>query len=178
TRCPSVFAVVPADRRKLLGSAYELRLYCEEPGAWHRLPDGRGCYPITESAEWLRRFRPYLEYLVSVLKHAAPLVGPVLGMGMDTVNAHLAADCAAMKEVIAQIPTQARYQDEVGGIPADLHPVAHAGTDADFRMLEAMLARLDPERGWGGLSRMTTPEGLTLHLCAEHLAHYRAPSRF
>ncbi|MGH3620902.1 MAG: COR domain-containing protein, partial [Sciscionella sp.] len=35
TRCPSVFTVVPADRRKLLGSAYELRLYCEEPGAWH-----------------------------------------------------------------------------------------------------------------------------------------------
>jgi hypothetical protein len=33
-RCPSVFAVVPV-KKKLTGSAYELRLYCEEPGAWH-----------------------------------------------------------------------------------------------------------------------------------------------
>lgn len=178
TRCPSVFTVVPASRRKLLGSAYELRLYCEEPGSWHPLPDERGRYPITESAAWLRRFRPYLEHLVSVLKHAAPLVGPVLGMTMDTVNAHLAADCAAMKEVISQIPSQLRYKDEgykdgVGGVAADLEPSAHAGTDADFRSLEAMLVQLDPDRGWGGLSRMATPEGLILFLCAEHLARYR-----
>lgn len=31
-RCPSVFT-------KITGSAYELCLYREEPGAWHRLPE-------------------------------------------------------------------------------------------------------------------------------------------
>lgn len=36
-----------------------------------------------------------------------------------------------------------------------------------------MLSKLDPERRWGGLSRMTTPEGLTLYLCPQHLAVYR-----
>jgi internalin A len=78
--CPSVFAVVPATRRRLVGSAYELRLYCEEPGAWHRLPEPQGCYPITEPSEWLRKLGPYLQYLLTVLKHAAPLAGPILGM--------------------------------------------------------------------------------------------------
>lgn len=32
-RCPGVFAVVPSTRRRLVSSAYELRLCCEEPGA-------------------------------------------------------------------------------------------------------------------------------------------------
>jgi hypothetical protein len=36
-----------------------------------------------------------------------------------------------------------------------------------------MLAKLDPDEGWGGLSRFDTPEGLTLYLCEEHLAQYR-----
>jgi hypothetical protein len=28
---------------------------------------------------------------------------------------------------------------------------------------------------WGGLSRTTTPEGLTLYLCDHHVAQYRQP---
>ena len=95
-RCPSVFAVVPTTRRRLaglVGSAYELRLYCEEPGAWHRLPEPQGCYPITEPSEWLRKLGPYLQYLLTILKHAAPLAGPILGMSVDELDQHLNADC-------------------------------------------------------------------------------------
>jgi hypothetical protein len=173
-RCPSVFAVVPTTRRRLAGSTYELRLYCEEPGAWHRLPEPQGCYPITEPSEWLRKFGPYLQHLLTVLKHAAPLAGPILGMSVDKLDQHLKADCDLMKELVSQTPTQLRYKDELPGInPADPAPSAHATNEADFRVLEAMLKKLDPDRVWGGLCRITTPEGLALYLCPHHVAAYQ-----
>jgi internalin A len=163
-RCPSVFAVVPTTRRRLTGSAYELRLYCEEPGAWHRLPEPQGCYPITEPSEWLRKLGPYLQHLLTVLKHAAPLAGPILGMSVDKLDQHLKADCDLMKELVSQAPTQLHYKDELHGIyPADPSPSAQATNEADFRVLEAMLTKLDPDLVWGGLCRITTPEGLTLY---------------
>jgi hypothetical protein len=178
-RCPSIFAVVPVTQRRftlmrLAGQTYELHLYCEEPGAWHRLPEPAGCYPVTEPAEWLRRYGPYLHHLLTVLKHAAPLAGPVLGMSVDKLDEHLKADCDLMKELISQVPAELRYQYELRGAgAAGARPSAHAASDADFRALEAMLTTLDPNRGWGGLSRHTTPEGLTLYLCDQHLATYR-----
>ncbi|HEV2783125.1 MAG TPA: hypothetical protein VGX25_27400 [Actinophytocola sp.] len=175
TRCPSVFAVVPAGRRRLAGSAYELHLYCEEPGAWHRLPEPQGVYPITQPAEWFRKLGPYLQNLIKVLKHAAPLAGPVLGVAIGTLDAQLKADCDLMKELANQLPSQLRHKDELRD--AEPAPAAHAVTDADFRALEAMLTKLDPDRAWGGLSRTTTPEGLTLYLCDHHLAQYRQPGQ-
>lgn len=35
-----------------------------------------------------------------------------------------------------------------------------------------MLTELDPQRRWGGLSRIDTPEGLALYLCRDHVAPY------
>ncbi|HEX5405781.1 MAG TPA: COR domain-containing protein [Pseudonocardiaceae bacterium] len=171
-RCPSVFAVVPADRRSLTGSAFEIHLYCEEPGAWHRLPDARGVYPVTQPKEWFVKLGPYLQHLIRVLKHAAPLAGPVLGVAVGVLDDQLKADCELMAELAEQLPKDVRRDRELPGSPSS-GPEVHASTDADFRMLKAMLARLDPTEGWGGLSRFDTPEGLTLYLCDEHLAQYR-----
>ncbi|MGH3831939.1 MAG: leucine-rich repeat domain-containing protein [Pseudonocardiaceae bacterium] len=172
--CPSVFAVVPATRRRFAGSAYELRLYCEEPGAWHRLPEPHGCYPITEPSEWLRKLGPYLQQLLKILKLAAPLAGPILGMSVDKLDQHLKSDCDLMKELVSQAPTRLRYKDELPGInPTDSSPSTHATNEADFRVLEAMLTKIDPDRIWGGLCRTSTPEGLTLYLCPYHLATYQ-----
>lgn len=55
-------------------------------------------------------------------------------------------------------------------------PAARAANEADDRTLLAMLTKLDPGRSWGGPSRTMTPEGLTLYLCAEHVAGYRQPA--
>lgn len=174
-RCPSIVALVPITRNRVAervaGSAYELRLYCEEPGAWHRLPEPEGCYRVTEPADWLRKFGPYLQYLLTVLKHAAPLVGPVLGVSVDKLDEQLKADCDLMTELVAQAPAQLRHQDELPRA-LDVRPTAHATSDSDFRALQTMLSELDPHSVWGGLSRYTTPEGLTLYLCREHLAAY------
>jgi internalin A len=174
-RCPSVFAVVPADRRKITGSVYELHLYCEEPGAWHRLPDGAGVYPVTQPWDWLVTLGPYLQHLITVLKHAAPLVGPVLGVAVGELNDQLKSDVDLMKELAGQLPRDPPI-DRERPEPTGANPSARAATDADFRALRAMLTKLDPTETWGGLSRLTTPEGLTLYLCREHLAHYRRPA--
>ena len=37
-RCLSIFTIIPAKRRAT-GTTFELRLYCEEPGAWHPWPE-------------------------------------------------------------------------------------------------------------------------------------------
>jgi hypothetical protein len=109
-----------------------------------------------------------------MLRHAAPLAAPILGMTVDTLDQHLKADCDLMKELVSQAPAQLTYNDELRGMnPTGPDPSARATNDADFRVLESMLLKLDPDRVWGGLSRTTTPEGLTLYLCRDHLAAYR-----
>jgi internalin A len=176
TRCPSVFAIVPL-KTKLTGATYELRLYCEEPGAWHRLPEPAGCYPIAQPAEWLRKLGPYVHHLLKALKHAAPLVGPVLGIAVEKLDEQVKADVDLMKELVNQLPDEITHKPEpTKPDGADPTPTARAVNDADYRALEAMLTKLDSNRTWGGLSRTVTPEGLTLYLCPDHVATYRRPA--
>jgi Leucine-rich repeat (LRR) protein len=173
TKCPSVFAVRPVRKSRIRGATYELSLYCEEPGSWHPLPDDAGVYQISQSPAWLRTMGPYLRELVLVLKHAAPLAGPVLGATVEHLTEHMKADLEAMAKIVEQIPavelpgesplTQPRQPDG---------PAGRAVNEAGFRALERWLTELDPDRHWGGLSRVTTPEGLTLYLCRDHAAPY------
>ncbi|RSM83859.1 GTPase [Kibdelosporangium aridum] len=163
TRCPSVFALVQLKKRN-----FELHLYCEEPGAWHRLPEPEGVYAIKQPYEWVRKFGPHLQRVLKVLKYTAPLAGPVLGITVDQLSQQLKADCDLMKELVSRAPETFRTETHRG----DEIPSARAEHDADFRALEAMLLELDEKRVWGGLSRTTTPEGLTLYLCSEHRKAY------
>ena len=176
-RCPSVFTIIPVKSRRT-GTTSEIRLYCEEPGAWHPLPGTAGRYEVNEPAEWLRKIRPHLSKLLTVLKHAAPLAGPVLGMTVAHVSERLQAEVNAMTELVDQIPELSRIPDPLDkdGRP-EPGPVVHATTEADFRALESVLLKLDPDRTWGGLSRTVTPEELTLYLCREHSEAYRRAVR-
>jgi Leucine-rich repeat (LRR) protein len=176
-RCPSVFAVVPV-KASVTSAHYEIRLYCEQPGAVHPLAGDDGRYPVTEPAEWLRKLRPHLRQLLTVLKHAAPLAGPVLGMAVGHVSDRLGAELDAMKEVVDQIPEFSRDVD-LPGMEGELGRGIElaVSSEADFRALEGLLLKLDPDRRWGGLSRTVTPEGLTLYLCREHADGYRRPVR-
>uniref|UniRef100_UPI003D726B4A COR domain-containing protein n=1 Tax=Nonomuraea jabiensis TaxID=882448 RepID=UPI003D726B4A len=172
-RCPSVFSLTSVPRNRFKGSAFELRLYCEEPGAWHPLSGDDGCYQIKELPNWLHKISPYLKYLVAILKHTAPFVGPILGMTVDQLDQQTKAEADAMKELISQIPeSMPREKNEDLG-DVNSHAESRATLEADFRALEALLIELDPARTWGGLSRTTTPEGLTLYLCAQHSHTYR-----
>ncbi len=177
-RCPSIFAMVSQVRKGIRGSRYELRLYCEEPGSWHRLADSAGCYQIAEPAEWLRKAGPYLRHVLAVLKHAAPLAGPALGMTVGALNEYLQADIDAMAELVNQLPDTIRFGGPLEDYPGpDPVATAQASNEADFRTLELLLTKLDPLKRWGGLSRTVTPEGLTLYLCKDHSEVYRRASR-
>jgi hypothetical protein len=176
-RCPSLFTVVPV-KASLTSAHYQIRLYCEEPGAVHPLSGSDGCYPVTEPADWLRKLRPHLRQLLTILKHAAPLVGPVLGTAVGHLSERLSAELEAMTEVVDQIP---EFAHEIELQEKDSHsetgPIERATNEADFRVLEGLLVKLDPDRQWGGLSRTATPEGLTLYLCRDHADTYRRAAR-
>jgi hypothetical protein len=165
-RCPSVFTVVPR-RERPTGTEFELRLYCEEPGGWHPLPADEGCYQTVKPAEWLRRAAPWLRTVLGVLKHATPLAGAVMGVAAPVLHERLQADLTLMTTLLDELSVPAgNWQSELGGGNAD--PSRHAAVEADFRVIESLLADLDPYRRWGGLSRTTTPDGQTLFLCRDH----------
>jgi hypothetical protein len=175
TKCPSVFAVVPTKRSELTGSTFQLRLYCEEPGAWHPLPEDSGTYQVSESPQWLQRYGPYLRELAKIFKHATPFVGPVLGMTVGALSTRTKADVEGMDVLIAQIPSPTsvtRLPERLGDDTANPSPEIRATTEADFRELQTLLEKLDPTKKWGGLSRVATPEGLTVYLCPEHAVPY------
>lgn len=185
TRCPSVFTLTPAHKRRLPGArGYNLRLYCDEPGAWHPLPGEQGCYRVTQIDEWLTKLASPLAKVLTVLQQATPFVGPVMGIAAAELHGWLKEDVAQMRELLAQLPPPVTLpQDPLDGIPlpaaqpGPARPLGHAHTDADFRAVTEMLGRLDPHSRWAGLSRHDTPEGLTLYLCPDHLARYQAPAR-
>jgi internalin A len=181
-RCPSVFTLTPARKRRLPGAkGYTLRLYCEEPGAWHPLPGEQGCYKVTQIDDWLSRLAAPLSKVLAVLQHAAPFAGPVMGIAAAELHGWLKEDVAQMRELLAQAPPLVPLPPNplngvaVTGTPGPA-PQAHAYTDADFRAITDVLRQLDPHSRWAGLSRHDTPEGLTLYLCPDHLARYQAPA--
>lgn len=175
--CPSVFTLVPVDHRGPGRRAFELRLYCEEPGAWHRLPDDAGRYRVTMTEEWLRKIAPTLKYLVGALKHAAPLVGPALGIAEVALDDRQKSEIDGMKELVAQLPSGIGGDGPLRDTADTPRPASHAGSEADYRELAHVLTEVDPKQGWGGLIRTVTPEGLTLYLCRKHSEAYRRAAR-
>jgi internalin A len=122
--------------------------------------------------------RPHPRQLLTVLKHAAPLAGPVLGMAVGHLSDRLSAELDTMTEIVDQIPEFPRDLDPPEkDVRSDSGRVERASNEADFRALEGLLLKLDPDRRWGGLSRTVTPEGPTLYLCRDHADAYRRAVR-
>jgi hypothetical protein len=94
------------------------------------------------------------------------------------VSDRLGAELDAMKEVVDQVPEFSRELDLPGKEDQPgLGPGERASNEADFRVLQGLLLKLDPDRRWGGLSRTVTPEGPTLYLCRDHADAYRRAVR-
>ena len=99
-------------------------------------------------------------------------------MTVGAVSERIKAEVDAMTELVAQIPEPARVADSLRKEDRpEPGPAVRATTEADFRALETLLNKLDPDRRWGGLSRTVTPEGLTLYLCREHYDAYHRTVR-
>ncbi|MFH8799942.1 COR domain-containing protein [Streptomyces sp. NPDC017936] len=171
--CPTLLSVTRVDRRRALGllpgAVLRLRLYCEAPGAWHPAP-GHEPYEFRATSQKVQDLLPYARTVLQVLRYAVPVAGAVLGVAADDLNKQLKDDIALMKALV----------DATQGIdgmdPLDSpRPMIRAEWDSEFRAMLALLTKLDPERRWGGLNKVVTPEGDTFWLCEHHARPYLPP---
>jgi internalin A len=164
--CPSVFTVIPVKSRKPGFYRLELRLYCEQPEEFHATPEPS--YVIDEPARWLAKIGPYLGFLLTILKHAVPLAGPVLGLTAEQLAKELDGELKLMTELVKELP------ETVSMDQFRAEELRHSQLDVDYRALHALLNQLDPSNHWAGLSRTATPEGMVLWLCRDHAQQYSA----
>jgi hypothetical protein len=168
--CPSVFTLTAAAGRISRPGIQrlELRLYCEQPGAFHALPEPP--YIISQPSRWLKTIGPYLATLVEVLKHTAPLAGPVLGLTSEHLTKQLTNEIRLMTELVNQLPRVAADGDV--SLPLTDEPIHHASVDADYRAIYSLLHELDPSHHWAALNRILSPEDQILWLCSDHARQY------
>ncbi|WP_264935753.1 COR domain-containing protein [Streptomyces sp. A012304] len=172
-RSPTLLSVTQVDRRRALGllpgSVLRLRLYCEAPGAWHPVP-GHEPYEVRATTQKKMELLPYVRRVLQVLRYAVPVAEAELGVAADDVNKQLKDDIAAMEALV----------DETRGFDDwDPHDDSWGLTETEwgtqFDATLALLAKLDPDRRWGGLSKVVTPEGDTFWLCGQHARPYLPP---
>jgi len=171
--CPNVFVLRPCEGKKWLkaiaGQTLELQLYCQAPGCWHPTLEG-GLYKIDDSAEWLKTIAPYLSKLVGVLKYAAPLIGPWLGKFYpEDYKEFFQQDIALMTTLINKLPD---IQDADSLTLADSTELQRL-QGAALRALRHFLEQKDPQRDWGDLKKVLTPEGHYFWLCEYHAREYQ-----
>jgi hypothetical protein len=165
-KCPSVFTLTRASGRSYRPGIHrlELRLYCEQPGAFHATPEPP--YTIKQPDRWLVTIGPYLNVLLIMLKHVVPLTGPVLGLASEQLAKQLADETKLMTELVKQLP-EAVDVDQL-----QIAEVQRSKLDVDYRALCSLLHEVDPGAHWAGLSRTRTPEGDVLWLCRDHAQQY------
>jgi internalin A len=166
SHCPGAFVLRPLGSRRwlkgFLGQKVELVLLCQHPGGWHPT---KGRYEFAQPAKWLLRLAPYIRQLCRVLKHTAPVVGPLLAEAWQDVSYGLEETIMGMEELAEQFPEGSPLTGEHGGVDC--------AEGAGLRALRHLLDELDPSAHWGGLRKVLTPEQHYLWLCEEHAAESR-----
>lgn len=202
-RCPSIFTVTRRPRRLHLGTCYELRLYCEQPGNWHPLPEGRGTFVFRRRPEWLEHAAPVLRILLPLLQQALAVAVPAFSIAKGIADGDPHSPAAALLDLWASEgvrddldgmhslleglpgPDDARHD----WVLADLNAASSSfgairvrqqalNSAADYRALRRTLEALAPPGTdpWGGLTPMVTPEGISIFVCAEHEKQYQFPA--
>lgn len=176
SHCPNVFVLRPLEHHQWLqslsGQKLELQLYCQAPGCWHPTAEG-GKYEIDQPAEWLGAIAPFVKRLVDVLKFAAPLAGPWLGiMSPEVYEKVFRSDIAFMKELVAKLPEIRKSETAELVKVAGEAPTPKVSEGATLRAIRILLEKKDPAQNWGGLKNVLTPEGHYLWLCDYHAREY------
>jgi len=174
SHCPNVFILRPRNgkswKKAIAGQKLDLQLYCQAPGCWHPTQQG-GLYEIDEPAKWLRVTAPYIRRLAGVLKFAAPLIGPWLGVvDPKEYETLFKNDLELFKEVAAKLP---EIKDSEDLELKTTEPEPERADGAALRALRVLLDEKDPQQQWGGLKKLLTPEGHYLWLCEHHAAQYK-----
>jgi len=180
THCPNVFALEPpTDGWRAwvgapVGEKLTLQLYCQAPGEWHPVLEGR--YQFDAPPEWLETMAPYVNRMVTVLGKAAPVVNAAVKVKWPDVEAVMGNELKLMTELVKLLPQVERSRE--AELARRLSP-----TDAPERAygealhtLRRLLDKLEPDRSpdyCGGLKKVLTPEGHYLWLCPHHAEEYR-----
>ncbi|MEU0035519.1 leucine-rich repeat domain-containing protein [Streptomyces sp. NPDC006333] len=171
--CPSLVWVRRTHRRRaaglLPGEMLELHLCCEAPGEWHLL-EGVEPYEVPAVSEFTHSVvLPYVQRTLSVLKYVVPVFGAGLGMASEDMAKVLKDDIDLMKSLLDGLPEEMRTRVSDGQVQSMVRADGHA----EYRRMHSLLKELDPAEIWGGLSKVTTPEGHTYWLCRDHAQIYR-----
>ena len=171
--CPSVVSITRVTRRRALGvirgSYLQLRLYCEAPGQWHPAP-GHEPYEIRATSQLEATLLPYARGLFKILRYAVPVVGGAIGVASEDLDKILQDDIKLMKALL-DTTSELGEPDDTADF-ASLNTLVRAEWDSEFRTMRNLLEQLDPQRLWGGLNKVSTPEADTLWLCKDHARPY------
>ncbi|MFG3363041.1 COR domain-containing protein, partial [Streptomyces griseofuscus] len=170
--CPSLVWVRRVTRRRaaglMAGEAFRLYLCCEAPGEWHLLEDVDP-YEVPAGSDFIDTVIPYVQRTISVLKYVVPVLGAGLGMASEDLAKMLKDDIELMKALLDGLPDEMQSRVSSGQIQS----MARAEDHSDYRRMYQLLKTLDPGEVWGGLNKVTTPEGHTYWLCRRHAQTYR-----
>ncbi|MFD8297711.1 COR domain-containing protein [Streptomyces bauhiniae] len=171
--CPSVLWVRRVSRREAghrlrPGDVFQLHLCCEAPGEWHLLDDVEP-YELPANSEFTNTVLPYVHHTLKVLKYVVPVFGAALGTASEDLSKMMKDDLELMKALLDGLPDETRRQLS----DRESRSTVIANDHAEYREMFALLKQLDPEERWGGLNKVTTPEGPTYWLCGEHARFYR-----
>ncbi|MEM8611836.1 MAG: COR domain-containing protein [Cyanobacteria bacterium P01_H01_bin.105] len=169
--CPSIFVLRPDDRKlwqkQDIGSQrINLQLYCEHPGCLHPVKDG-GIYSIDNPKKWLMAMKPHINRIFGILKYVTPVMGPWINLSAPIYSELIENDLALTETLIDKLP-EIEFDDDDRSF-MDNERGTHQVSGAALRSLHEFLKKKDPEQVWGGLTRITTPEGDVLWLCKEHI---------
>ncbi len=107
SHCPNIFVLKPQNtskwRKRLMGQRVNLQLYCQAPGEWHPVIEG-GCYEVPNPSQWVIDMAPYIKKLVSILKYAAPIIGPWADIAPEDYGERFEEDISLMNELAEIIP--------------------------------------------------------------------------
>ncbi|GAA1008405.1 hypothetical protein Aple_070030 [Acrocarpospora pleiomorpha] len=178
-QCPSIFTIT-----KTRTLTYELRLFCEQPDGPHPLDDNAGVYELKRLPQWLRPYAPYLRFILSGIRRAVPLAGPVLSGMFGVVlteedKSRLELSCKLLDNLtdLPEDDSFALHERRAIGRDGAGHPDAERVT-ANFTQLREALLELDPTAEWGGLRERELPENRGIvYLCHQHRQALRYPAR-
>ena len=175
SHCPNVFVLRPHGAsgwgETVFGQKIDLQLYCQAPGCWHPTQEG-GLYQIDDPPDWLKAIAPFIRRLVSILKYAAPLVGPWVAIAWPTYEDMFKNDIKLMEELVEILPDlgENRTMELLHSVGETSRPEGASGVA--LRVLRQLLDEKDPNQHWGGLKKVLTPEGHYLWLCKHHANEY------
>lgn len=96
-------------------------------------------------------------------------MGPWVNLTAPIYSELIKNDLALTKALVDKLPEIKFDDDKHSFIDDERHDETLKISGAALRMLHEFLKKKDPEQVWGGLTRITTPEGDVLWLCKEHI---------